>query len=415
MLPQSTRARYRLALVTAGLLAVGWLVWSARGALYPFIAGAIFAFVLAPIVDWVASLMSFRRTRPGLAIGLAVTYVYAMAVLTLVLISVFLGPRITAQGRDLAGDIPELVAVAREQFERSSDWYREHVPVNVQRQVDQTSQDLGRRAGNIGVAVVERTIGFLTGGVSNILAYIVVPFWLFYVLKDREQGARTFYSLFPHAIRGDVRVMMHEANRVLGSFIRAQLALSAFSGIVTAIGLTVFGIKFSLILGVITGVANLIPVLGPMIGGLPVLLVTAATRPGWMVLWVFLFLFISQNLKDYILVPRIQGQAVNIHPAVILVLLVIAGHVAGFWGLLLAVPVAAVVRDVFLYVYRRLEDDDQSLAASPVAGKNGTADSGVAVPDALTPGSLTNRPLTVTPAIVPRGAVAPPDTASSPS
>ena len=380
MLPQSARARYRLALVTGMLLLVGWLVWSARAVLYPFIVGAIFAFVLTSIVDRLVAVTPFRRTRPRLAVGLAVIYVYGWALLLLIVVSAALAPRIADQARGLADDVPSLITRAREQGERSAGWYRERVPASVQREVDRRTQDLGQRAGDIGVEVVERSISLVRGSVTTALAYIVVPFWLFYVLKDREEGARAFYSMFPPSVRDDVRAMVQQANRVLGSYIRAQLLLSTFSGVVTGVGLTLLGIKFSLILGVITAIANLIPVLGPMIGGIPVLIVTAATRPGWMVLWVFVFLFVSQNLRDYILVPRIQGQAVNIHPAVILMLLVVAGHIAGFWGLLLAVPVAAVLRDVFVYVYRRLSDEPLEAAADSrqlavVAGEPSTTPS----------------------------------------
>jgi predicted PurR-regulated permease PerM len=292
-----------------------------------------------------------------LATTVAVAVVYGLALLLVAVLALLLLPRIGDQFDQLAENAPDLVAVARDRIEESAVWYREQVPPDVQREVNRRTEDIARRAGDIGLEVVRRTVEFLTGGLANVLAYIVVPFWLFYVLKDRERGTRAFYSLFPAAWQGDVALMLHRANGVLGSYIRAQLLLSTVSGIVMAVGLTLFGIKFSLILGVIAGIANLIPVLGPMIGGIPVLIVTAATRPGWTVLWVVLFMFITQNLKDYILVPRVQGDAVNLHPAIILVLLVIAGHLAGFWGLLLAVPVAAVARDVFIHVYHRLGDD----------------------------------------------------------
>jgi predicted PurR-regulated permease PerM len=357
MWPQSARGRLRAALAATAGLVVLWLVWSARAALYPFIVGAILAYVLAPAVDRVERLMQFRRRRPGLAAALAVTYVYIITIGVLVVAASLMAPRIGNQAGDLAAAVPSLVEQAQEQFERSATWYRRSAPESIQRVVDQRTQELAQHAGDIAVGVVERTVAFVTGGVTIALSYIVVPFWLFYVLKDRRLGARAFYDLFPPSIRDDVRVLTQQANRVLGSYIRAQLLLAAVTGVVTGVGLTLMGIQFSLILGVIAAIANLIPVLGPIIGGIPALLVTAATRPGWMILWVFLFLFVSQNLKDYILVPRVQGQAVNLHPAVILVLLVIAGHLAGFWGLLIAVPLAAVVRDVFVYVYRRLGDE----------------------------------------------------------
>jgi predicted PurR-regulated permease PerM len=355
-----------MALVGGALLAVGWLAWSARAALYPFMVGVIFAFLLAPIVDAVVAFLPFRRTRPGLAVGLAVAYVYVASLLLMVGAGVQVVPRIGAQSRELADGVPVLVERARVQFERGAAWYEERVPEPVQRQLETGSEELAGEMAGIGAGMLERTFTTITGGVSSALAYIVVPFWLFYVLKDRDKVATTFYNLFPCAVREDVRVMTERAGAVLGSYVRAQLILSTVSGVVTAVGLTLLGVKFSLILGVINGIANLIPVLGPMIGGIPVLIVTAATRPGWDVLWVFLFLFISQNLKDYILVPRVQGQAVHLHPAIILVLLVVAGHIAGFWGLLVAVPLAAVARDIFLHVYHRLGEQEPPVAVLPV-------------------------------------------------
>lgn len=352
-----TRQRYRRALVAGALLAGGWLVWTARESLYPFLVGAIVAFVLAPIVDAVASVLPFRRTRPALAIGLAVAYVYLVTILLLVGIGIQLVPRAGAQARELTEGVPLLVEHAREQFARSATWYEARVPEPVQRQVEQSSQELAERAAATSAAILQHLVMRLTSGVSSALAYIVVPFWLFYVLKEREQAAHAFYTLFPASIRPDVQIMTQRASVLLGSFIRAQLLLATVTGVWTWLGLAFLDVKFSLILGVINGIANLIPVLGPMLGGVPVLVVTAATRPGWDVLWVFLFLFISQNLKDYILVPRVQGHAVAMHPAIILVLLVIAGHIAGFWGLLVAVPLAAVARDCFLHIYHRLSDD----------------------------------------------------------
>jgi predicted PurR-regulated permease PerM len=191
----------------------------------------------------------------------------------------------------------------------------------------------------------------------------VTPFWLFLVLKDRERGVAAFVGLFPAGVRPDVRLLLAGADRVLGSFIRAQLLNAIIAGVSTGVGLWLLGVPFSLVLGVLAGFANLIPVLGAMIAGAPALVVAAATTDPLTVLWTFLFLFVAQNVRAYAIVPRIQGQAVNIHPAIILVLLVIAGKLAGFWGLLLIVPLAAVARDVFVHVYRRLGEP----AAPPAA------------------------------------------------
>src|SRR5215470_8937607 len=106
MIPRSTRARYRRAMVAAALLAVAWLLWSARASLYPFIVAIIFAFVLAPIVDRVVRFMPCRRTRPQLARGVAGGYVYLVSVVLVVGTAVQGVPRVGDQPKDFASDVP---------------------------------------------------------------------------------------------------------------------------------------------------------------------------------------------------------------------------------------------------------------------------------------------------------------------
>ena len=116
------------------------------------------------------------------------------------------------------------------------------------------------------------------------------------------------------------------------------------------VGLFLLGIRFSAVLGVIAGVTELVPVIGPLLGAIPGSLVTLATSPNDLVPVLLLYVGI-QLVENALLVPRIQGRAVEIHPAIIMVILVVASEAAGLWGVLLAVPVAAVARDVFKYFY----------------------------------------------------------------
>ena len=139
-------------------------------------------------------------------------------------------------------------------------------------------------------------------------------------------------------------------NGIVGAYVRAQLTLALVVGVVAFIGLFALGVRFSVLLAVIAGVSELIPVVGPLIGAVPGILVTLATSPGDLV-WVISLYVGIQLVENAFLVPRIQGQAVNIHPALIMLILVIASEAAGLFGVILAVPVAAVARDVFKYFY----------------------------------------------------------------
>ena len=138
------------------------------------------------------------------------------------------------------------------------------------------------------------------------------------------------------------------ANDVLGAYVRAQLTLGVVVGAVVFVGLFALGIRFAALLGLIAGVFELIPIIGPLLGAIPGILVALATSPGDL-LWVVLLYTGVQLVENAVLVPRIQGRAVDIHPAIIMLLLVISSEVAGLWGVIVAVPLAAVTRDVFLY------------------------------------------------------------------
>lgn len=364
------RQRIRASMVLAAILVAGWALYTARGALPPFLLGSVFVLAVAPIVDRVARGMPFYDRHPDFALALGILLLYWVVAGTIVTIAVLFGPTVLREGRDLANGLPSFVERAQREVQDNNGWYQRNVPVDIRLQIDRNWQQVADKAGGYAQEVLRRSLDFATTSVTTVAAYLVVPFWAFFVLKDREKGARAIVRLFPASVQPDVVHLLAHARTVFGSYVRAQLVLSTATGVITAIGLTWLDVRFAIVLGATAGIANLIPVLGPMIGGIPALIVVTATHPGWSVLWVFLFLFVAQELKDFILVPRIQGRAVGLHPAVILVLIVVAGHIAGFWGLLFAVPVVAVLRDGFTYVYHRLTDENCAGASLPHRPRN---------------------------------------------
>lgn len=356
------------------------MLYAARGALTPFFIGAVFVLVFAPLVDRIARALPLHRHHPDLALSLSIALVYLVVGGVLIGAGALLVPRALDEARQLANRLPSLIDRAQHELQDSNGWYQQNVPAEIRAEIDRNWQQVANKAAGFGQDLVSRTLNFARTSLATVVSYIVVPFWAFFVLKDREKGKRFLIDLFPPPVRPDVAYLLDNARAVLGSYIRAQLILSTVTGIVTGIGLSLMGIQFAAILGVVAGIANLVPVIGPMVGGLPAIIVVAATRPGWLILWAFLFLFVAQELKDFILVPRIQGRAVRIHPAVILVLIVVAGHLAGFWGLLLAVPLAAVVRDTFVYCYHRLGQETSPAATATAAVPNPSpADDPIAV------------------------------------
>jgi predicted PurR-regulated permease PerM len=188
--------------------------------------------------------------------------------------------------------------------------------------------------------------------ISFILGMVIVPIWLFYIMNDIFEIKRGVYYAFPEAWREDVRHVVRIVDNLLSAYLRVQLILCLAVGVLSLIALMIIGVDLAVLLATFAGVFEVIPVLGPYLGAIPALLVVVFVSP-IKALWVAISFFAIQQIENTLLVPRITGHAVRLHPAVVMVVMVVASQIAGLWGLLLAVPVTALVRDVYRYLYLR--------------------------------------------------------------
>ncbi|MFN8557306.1 MAG: AI-2E family transporter [Dehalococcoidia bacterium] len=319
------------------------------------------AYLLAPVVERAARGMPFHRRRPDLARVLAIIAVYLAGFSTLIILASLIVPALITETGNLIEQAPQYVATVSDRLEQWNRLYEERVPIDIQNRVAQQLDRFGQQIGAFGQALLNRTFRVTQSMFSAVLGYLVIPFWLFYVLKDRHKIGPAIKAWFPISLRRDVDACIEIWRRVLGSYIRAQLTLGLFIGVITTVGLALLGVPFYVVLGLFAGITELIPVIGPILGAVPAIIVTIATEPG-KTGWVILFYVAVQQIENAILVPRVQGGAVKLHPAVIIMLLVIAQQIAGFPGMLVAVPLAAVSRDLFLYVYQRLKQRERELA-----------------------------------------------------
>jgi predicted PurR-regulated permease PerM len=134
------------------------------------------------------------------------------------------------------------------------------------------------------------------------------------------------------------------------------LLLMLFVGSMAIIALLIIGVPFALVLGLVAGIFEALPFVGPILGAIPAVLVALLSDPG-SAIWVAVSFFAIQQVENLILVPRISGRSVKLHPAMVMVVLVIGNQLAGFLGMLMAVPITAMIRDLFKYLYLRLLDN----------------------------------------------------------
>jgi predicted PurR-regulated permease PerM len=360
----------RVAVLIAAAVALGVLLWMARDSVRPFVVGLLLVYLLEPPVRWLVA-RGMRRT-------FAILLVYVAAIIAIVeILNLTLSPLANELVR-FVQDFPALAAQLDAQIERLSEIYsRLQLPPAVRDWID--AMIAGIAEGEGATPTIDLGIFFpvLTGAgslIGAIFGYLLLPVWVFYLLKDRVALTRQFDRALPPAWRFDVWALLRIARRVFGQWVRAQLVLGVTVGVFTFIGLMllsrfvdpVFG-RYAILLSVTAGVLELLPIIGPIIAAVPAVLL-AATAGFEPVIAALILYTLVQQVENNVLVPKIQGDAVQLHPAAVMFAIVIGGALAGLLGAILALPVSAAARDVVRYLFRRLSPDASEALAASIAG-----------------------------------------------
>jgi predicted PurR-regulated permease PerM len=348
--------QYRTLLVIGAVLVVAWLIWSSRGALLPFAIGLVFSYLISPLVNRVQLAIPNRGWLGRARRTIAVLIVYLAALSVFISVIATIGPQLVHETVDLVEGLPEYTETVREESNYWNKWYEETVPENIRLNIESHLDELGSVVAGAAQSAVMATFGTVRRVFGFVAGLALLPLWTFYILKDQRRGFDFFYNLWPEGIRADVRNVVGIADRILSAYVRGQLLLGFVIGIVTFIGLYFIGVEYAVPLAVLAGIFEMIPILGPWISGVAAVIVVLATEPGK--IWAVIILFVVvQQLENTFLVPKIQGDAVDLNPAIIMILLVVGGAVFGLLGVIVIVPVAAIARDIFIYIYGRLSEE----------------------------------------------------------
>jgi len=359
----------RILMVVGALIGITWIGYLARGVLFPFALGAIIAYIISPLVERLAVIQPWYKDHPENARGVAILAIYGGTLGILVVVGIWAIPEIVHDVDRLIENVPVIADEAQAQIQEWIERYNTAIPPDVRDRINEALSNASAQIGSIAESAVRRSLGIVFSTVSAVIGYIAIPFFVFYALKDRDRALGRLYAFFPPSIRPDVRECVRIANQVLGAYVRAQLFLALVIFVITYIGLSLMGIDFPLALAVAAGFTELIPIIGPIIGFVPAFIVVLATEPDkWW--WVILFYLGVQAAENYLLVPRVHGHSIHMHPALVLLLLTIAGALFGLWGVLLVVPIAATIRDVYAYIYRRLAEAEAASTQSPGEPEN---------------------------------------------
>ena len=356
----------RVAVLIVAAIVVGLLLWMARDAVRPFIVGLLFVYLLDPPVRWLV--------RRGIRRSIAILIVYVVGIAAVVaFMTVTLTPLINEVLRFVA-DFPKLAADLDAQLQRLGEFYAHlQIPIAIREWIESVISGIGSGGGGGGLDLTF-LLPLVTGAGSLlglVFGYLILPVWVAYILKDKVLLVSSFDQALPASWRFDVWAIIKTVERIFGQWVRGQLILGFSVGILTFIGLTIlsqlvdpiFG-RYAILLSIIAGVLELVPIIGPIISAVPAVLLAATAGIGAIVAALVMYTLVQQ-LENNLLVPKIQGTAVELHPAAVMFAIIIGGSLAGLLGAILALPMTAAFRDVVRYLFRRLSPTEpEALAIS---------------------------------------------------
>ncbi|MEI7769989.1 MAG: AI-2E family transporter [Chloroflexales bacterium] len=358
------RRAARWALVLGAIYGVGWLLWTARSALTPFIIGIVLAYLLMPLVNR----LNARQPR-----WVAILFVYLGSFAILLTFFAYIVPPLVDQVSQLLGALPNIAQI-QQWSNVVMDKYQQilaALPTGMRSAVEQSVSSLATNGLN---TLRTNFVGYLQGigsflldsllsvvnTVTFLLGFFLIPFWLFYVLMDQRAGADALNRMLPAWLRDDFWSLVIIIDHDVSSYVRGQIILGLSVGAAAGVGLIIielFGlhVNYILLLAVIAAITELIPVIGPILGAVPAVILGFIDSPTAGIAVLILYVAIQQ-LENNFLVPRIVGDSVGLHPAILMVLLVVCSQVFGLAGAILSAPMGAISRDVFSYVYGRLSE-----------------------------------------------------------
>jgi predicted PurR-regulated permease PerM len=309
--------------------------------LVPFMLSGFIYYLLRPLVNHLS------QKRNNKTVVIILIYLLIGGITTLVML--WVGPMLSAQVQNFLENLPKLSEGLKEQIIKlqNNRFFSTFFAKN--------NFDLSTKISdyfNQGIRFATTYITNLFMVVTNILIILTtVPIIVYYMLKDGHKAYATFLNRFPRKYKSVAEEVIAEIDSALSSFIVGRIIISFLLGIMTYIGLLLVGIPYPLLLAIIAMTMNPIPYIGSFLGVIPSILVALTQSPS-MVLWVSVVMFLSQQIEGNILAPYVTGKQTDIHPLTTILVMLVAGDLAGILGIILAVPVYMVVKILFTHINR---------------------------------------------------------------
>jgi predicted PurR-regulated permease PerM len=336
-----TRVILRIIVILLAVGAVLWVIYKLTTVLLLVILSVFFAYLVAPLVDLVQRPIRIGGRKRVLSRGPAIGIVYLVLFLGIGLAIYFLLPQLAAQFPQFKEQATAYYKTITSASDRLNQYFMQHrMPEGIVKAINSTVLELIAKGGELVSAAFERMLGWIV----FIPWLVLIPILSFFLLKDADSFRRSALAMLPRGRlrwRGDE--FFQDVNTTLALYIRAQLTACFLIGAICSVGFALMGLPSPLVLGLIAGMLEFVPLVGPLVVAILAALLALLHFGFGMAFIVLVFLGVLRIVQDYVIYPRIIGEGIHLHPLAVILAILAGAEIAGVAGIFLAIPVIAII------------------------------------------------------------------------
>lgn len=329
------------------ILGALWGILHARTILFPVIVAVILTFILNPLVEYFVRKGCYPlKKKISRTTAVLLTFLVAAGVIALLLTFIILP--FAHEFERFVSSLPNYMKQTQELILQLQQSARQlELPASAQNLINEGMSD----AAGFSVDVGRRFLAGTIGVASRIIDLVVVPVLTFYFLKDWLIIREAFVNLASPGQRARVRRIIEDIGTVISGYIRGQVAVSAIIGLLVFLGMYFFEINYALTIGLIAALTEFVPIIGPIIGAIPALLIALLVSPATAAKVALFYIFVHQ-LENHIIMPKVMGRSIDLHPVTVILAFLVGAQLFGLAGMILAVPVAAILKVLFYHLWQ---------------------------------------------------------------
>jgi predicted PurR-regulated permease PerM len=336
-----TRVVLRIIVILLAVAALLWIVYRLTTVLLLVVLSIFFAYLVAPLVDMVQRPFRIGGRERIIPRGPAIGIVYLALFIGIGLAIYFLAPQLGSQFPEFKQQATAYYKTISGASDHLNQYFMQHrMPEGIVKAVNNTFLELLARGGELASSAFEKMLGLII----FVPWLVLIPILSFFFLKDADSFRRSVLAMLPRGRlrwRGDE--FFQDINSTLAAYIRAQLTACVVIGVVCSLGFALIGLPNSLVLGLIAGMLEFVPLAGPLVVAILAAVLALLYSGFGLAFVVLLFLGVLRIVQDYVLYPRIIGEGIHLHPLAVILAILAGAEIAGVAGIFLAIPVIAII------------------------------------------------------------------------